>query len=79
MTSSFEGWVHSSRVMELCDRIYHWVSKQPPSVHHSLCVSTFDFESLYTNITWENLLLTWEWWKKWCRTYSVCVTVLPVS
>ena len=56
--------------MELCDRIHHWVSKQPPSVHHSLCVSTFDFASLYTNITWENLLLTWEWWKKWYSRLS---------
>ena len=40
------------------------LGKPPPHDRRTLACSTFDFTSVYTNITWHNLLRTWEWWKK---------------
>ena len=52
--------------MELVSRLQEWTQRMPHN-QHALACSTFDFRSLYTNITWRNLLRTWEWWKRWYK------------
>ena len=52
--------------MELVSRLQEWTQRMPHN-QCTLACSTFDFTSLYTNITWHNLLCTWKWWKKWYK------------
>ena len=46
--------------MELVTRLQDWTLRRP-HYQRPLACSTFDFTSLYTNITWHNVLRTWEW------------------
>ena len=52
--------------MGLVTRLQAGIYRRPHDLRTVAC-STFDFTSLYTNITWHNLLRTWEWWKKWYK------------